>query len=131
MRIVLDTNVLVSALVYGGIPEQILRLVLEKQIEATISPSILAELFEVLVKKFDFDSKRIKSVEQKIKKNFRVVHPKNHFQVLDDDPDNRLLEAALEDNCRYIVTGDKELLEISEFKSVKIIRPAEFFRELS
>lgn len=129
MRVVLDTNILVSALVFGGTPEKVLKLVLEKQIESTISPVLLAELLEVLVKKFNFDSKRTELVEKKIQKFFRIVHPKSYFQVLEDEPDNRLLEAAADDSCDCIVTGDKEVLRLGEFKGVKIITVAQFLEE--
>ena len=58
-KVVLDTNLLISALVFGGKPKQVYNLVLEKQIIGITSPILLAELTEVLTKKFNFELIRI------------------------------------------------------------------------
>jgi len=125
-KVVLDTNVIVSALVYGGKPEQIIRLVLSKEIEAVTSPTLLAELSEVLAKKFNFDQAKIEQTQKKIKEGFRLIQPRKVLTIVKDEPDNRVLEAADAAACDSIVTGDKELLELHAFKDIKIITPAEF-----
>src|SRR3989344_3210533 len=96
-KVVLDTNILISALVYGGKPEQVYNLVLEKQITAIITNILVAELLEGLIKKFI------------------VVRPKKIIKAARDEDDNRVLEAAAEGVCAYIVTGDKDLLELRSF----------------
>ena len=62
-KVVLDTNILISALIYGGKPQQIYNLIFDKRIFAITSSILLAELTEILVKKFNFDLDRIKQLE--------------------------------------------------------------------
>lgn len=126
LKAVLDTNILISALVYGGKPEQVYNLVLEKQIIAVTSNILLAELLEHLIKSFHFEQGRIEQLERIFKKHFIVVHPKKIIKVIRDEDDDRVLEAAVEGNCDYIVTGDKDLLESKFYKSIKIVTPEEF-----
>ena len=125
-KVVIDTNILVSALIYGGKPQQIVDLVFDKRIFAVTSPILLAELTETLIKKFKFDSIRIKQLEKITRKNLQVVHPNKTIQILIDEDDNRVLEAADEGNCDYIVTGDNDLLILGKYKNIKIVTADEF-----
>lgn len=129
-KVVLDTNILISALVYGGKPEQVYNLALEKQITAVTSGSLTAELEEILIKKFSFEQKRIGQLSRIIKKHFLVVYPKTAINVIKDEPDNRVLEAAMEGNCDYIVTGDKDLLSLKRYKNVLILKPDDFLANI-
>lgn len=126
IKVVLDTNILVSTLIFGGKPQQILRLCLEKEINAVTSNFLLAELVETLVKKFKFISPKALFIERKVKKSFELVYPKTTINLLKDKPDNRVLEAAVEGDCNYIITGDKELLELTSYKNVKIVNADNF-----
>lgn len=126
LKVVLDTNILISALLFGGKPRQILKLVLNKQIKAVTSLILLAELSDVLMKKFDFSLEKTSLFEQKIKKYFQVVYPTQTINILKDTADNRVLEAAKTGDCQIIVTGDKELLELKEYKEIKILTADEF-----
>jgi len=126
IRVVLDTNILISALVFGGKPRQILQMVLDREIEGMTSLTLLTEFFEVLVKEFSFSQDKIRLLEKKLKKSFKIVYPKKRIRVLKDGPDNRVLETAVEGDCQYIITGDKELLKLKEFKNVKILTASEF-----
>ena len=129
-RVVLDTNVLVSAIIYGGKPKEILSLVFDKTLTAITSPVLLAELVDVLGKKFAMRSNDVLLVEQEIKKHFVLVYPKQTIDVLENDPpDNRVLEAAVEGICGFIVTGDKELLGLKFFMNTKITTPDQFLGE--
>ena len=126
LKIVLDTNVLVFALIYGGKPEQTYNLILEKQITAVTSVILLAELTETLIKKFKFDLRKIEQLERIIKKHFKIVHPDKTINIVKDEPDNRVLEAAIEGDCEYIVTGDNDLLSLGEYRNIKIITADQF-----
>lgn len=130
LKVVLDTNILVSALIFGGKPEQVYNLVLEKQITAVISMVLFSELLETLIKKFNFVPKRIEQLERVIKKHFKIVYPKATINAIKDDDDNRVLEAALESRCGYIVTGDSDLLDLKTFKNIKIVTPDIFLSAL-
>lgn len=128
LSVLLDTNVIVSALVFGGKPFQILSLALERKIHVVTSAVLLAELADVINKKFPLAREDLRLFEKQAKKTFKFVDPKESIDILEDDPDNRVLEAALEGKCNLIITGDNELLELTKFKDIKIITPGDFLQ---
>lgn len=130
IKTVIDSNILVSALIYQGKPGIVLKLALEKKFITITSHILLSELFEVLVKKFNFSDEKIKQIDKKLTKMFRVVSPKKHLAIVKDDADNRVLEAAVEGKCKYIVTGDKELLELIVYRDIKIVTADQFLKSL-
>lgn len=129
-KVILDTNILISAVGFGGKPREILNLVLKKQIKAFTSPTLLAELEDVIHKKFPILSEDFNRLRRQIKKNFKIVRPKETIEVLKDTDDNRVLEAAIEGNCDYIITGDSELLGLNVYRKVEIITPEQFIKLL-
>ncbi len=58
--------------------------------------------------------------------SFVLVYPKDTVIIVSDDPDNRILEAAVEGKCDFIVTGDKMLLKLGIYKGIKIVTAADF-----
>ncbi len=131
-KVLLDTNILVSAVIYGGTPREILSLVLDKQIIGVTSLVLLAELVDVLRKKFKLTSGDILLIEKEIKKNFILVYPTQTVDILpNNNPDNRVLEAAVAGNCHYIITGDRELLGLKVFQGVNIVTATEFLAKMN
>ncbi len=128
LQAVLDTNVIVSAIIYRGKPRQILELAYEENFQGIISPILFSELTEVLIKKFSLSAGEIGLVEEEIKESFKVVHPKDTINIQKDMDDNRVLEAAVEGRCDYIITGDKELLDSGVYKEIKIVTPDQFLK---
>lgn len=125
-RVVIDTNILISAFVYDGKPKTIFELIALKQIKPITSPSLISELIDVLVKKFHFSTEKINSIEKKIKRRYKIIHPRQSINIISDKADNRVLEAAIEGNCNYIITGDKDLLSLGEYKGIKIVTVSKF-----
>lgn len=130
LKVVLDTNILVSSLIFGGKPQQTEKLVLERKIVGITSLILLAEFIDVLAKRFHFNEFRLRQTEKKIKKNFAIVKPRATIKILKDNADNRILEAAVEGDCRYVITGDKELLSLKSFKGIEILTPDRFLEKL-
>lgn len=130
LRVVLDSNILISAYVYHGKPESVLNLVIEDKIHAIISPALISELFDVLRKKFDVSKSSLLTIESEIKDTFEIVHPRESLAIVRDAADNRVLEAAVEGKCQYIVTGDKELLKFGSYKSIKIVTAEKFLKNV-
>ncbi len=128
-KVILDTNLLISALIFGGKPEQVYNLVLEKQIIGVTSSILVAELTEILIKKFNFELVKTQQLERIIRKHFKIVYPNKIINILRDEDDNRVLEAASESKCSYIVTGDSDLLILKTFNQVKILTPDDFLKE--
>ena len=131
LKVVLDKNVLISAILFGGKPQKVLNLVFRKQIFAVTSHFLLAELGDVLTKKFKYPQIRVLQIEKKIKDSFIIVQPKKSIKILKDDPDNRVLETAVQGKCKYIVTGDKELLNLGKYKKVRVVKVNQFLLEFS
>lgn len=129
-KVVLDTNLLISALIFGGKPEQVYNLVLEKLIIGITSSILLAELTEILTKKFNFELIRVEQLERIIKKHFKIVYPDKTINIVEDDDDNRVLEAAIKGKCNYIITGDRDLLDLIIFKNIKIVTPDNFLSNI-
>jgi len=128
IKVTLDSNILISAIVYGGKPEKVFRLILEKKIIAYISLVIIAEVIEVLTKKFRFNQIKLRQTERKIRKNLRVINPTQIINIVRDPDDNRVLEAAVEGNCDFIITGDKDLLGLEKYKNIKILTAENFLQ---
>ncbi len=121
MRAVYDTNVLVSAFEFGGKPRQVFLLALNGTVALVLSPALLAELADVLKRKFAYSDGAIAYVFDLLANMSDTVTPVVPLAVLTDEADNRVLEAAHEGKCDYIVTGDKKLLELGEYRNVNVV----------
>lgn len=127
MKIVLDTNILISAFIFGGKPRQVLSLVLGGKIQALTSPLLTAEFFDVVNKKFDLSTEELSLAKSHIENKFITIQPRKAINISRDEDDNRVLEAAVEGKCSYIITGDKDLLDLKNYKQIKIVTPEAFF----
>ena len=118
----LDTNVIISAVIFDGKPEKVLKLAREGKIHLVISPAILSEVRKVLTVKFNRDDSEIKRLVKWLVAVGKVVEPKRKISKVNYQPDNRILECALAGKTDYIVSGDKKhLLPLLEFEGIKII----------
>jgi putative PIN family toxin of toxin-antitoxin system len=132
MRAVVDTNVLVSAVLNRGNPYRIYLAWLRRRFELVMSPPLLDELESVLGRRRV--RRRIQWSSDRFNRFFRVlrrravwVEPQNVIDLLTSDPDdNRVLEAAVEGGADYIVTGDRGLLELRVHKETRIVTPRDF-----
>lgn len=131
MKVVADTNVLVSALIFpGGSPEAFYRLVLERRIELVASRPLLAELGRVLTEKFGWEPERAEDAVEQMIRLAEVVHPQDIVSEIEADPaDNRVLEAATEGKADAIVSGDRHLLSLGSWRGIRIQAPAAFVAE--
>ncbi|MGH8686901.1 MAG: putative toxin-antitoxin system toxin component, PIN family [Burkholderiales bacterium] len=127
MRVVLDTNVLVSALVFpGGRGEEALQRILEERDELILSKAILDELLGVLTRKFARDAEALARVAVLLADIAVLVKPGRRLAVLRDAPDNRVLECAVAGKAALIVTGDQAMLALGEHAGVRIVRLADY-----
>lgn len=128
MRVVLDTNVVVSALIFpGGPPEAVYRLAIEGRVALITSKPLLVELGRVLVSKFGWGSEQAEETVAQMGRLGEVVTPSESVQEVADDPaDDRVLEAAAAGAAGVIVSGDRHLLRLGAWRSIAIERPARF-----
>jgi putative PIN family toxin of toxin-antitoxin system len=121
-RVVFDTNILVSALVFpGGKGEAALRRIIEQADQLIVSRPIVDELLEVLARKFARDAEELAHVAVFVTELAMVVAPKRRLRVVKDDADNRILECAVTGRAAAIVTGDKALLALKLYESIRIL----------
>ena len=126
-RVVFDTNILVSALVFpGGQGEAALRRIIEQTDQLVLSRPIVDELLEVLARKFARDAEELAHVAVFVTELAVVVAPKRRLRVVEDDPDNRILECAVAGRADVIVTGDKALLALKLYKKIRIASLREY-----
>jgi putative PIN family toxin of toxin-antitoxin system len=130
-RVVADTNILVSALQFGGKPKQLLDLAVDGQIELAISEAIIAETLRVLRDKFERTADWLTEAERQLRVIARLVEPTEDIKAIDADPsDDRILECAVAAGAEVIVSGDTHLLDLETFRGMPIERVAEFLRAL-
>ena len=123
MRIVLDTNVLVSALGWDGNERAVLLETLSEDIDLLLSESIITEFLNVLAQeKFShIPQKKISLFIEIIIETSILVETKTKVTIIKEDPDdNRILECAIDGKADYIVSGDKDLLNLGKFKNIPI-----------
>jgi len=127
MRVVFDTNILVSALVFpGGQGEAALRRIIEEIDQMALSRPILDETLEVLGRKFARDAEELAHVAVFLCELAVVVAPKRRLRVVKDDPDNRILECAVASRAEAIVTGDKALLALKRYERTRVLTLREY-----
>lgn len=129
MRVLLHTNAIISAILFGGIPRQTLEAVLIGDLELVTSPALLTELESILVRKFEFRGTAAASVRSEMESIAELVEPEEIPTILRDVPDNEVLAAADEDRVNFIVTGDKELLVLGSHGPAQIISPRAFLNQ--
>lgn len=128
MRIVADTNVLVSALIFpGGAPEAVYRVAIEGRVTLVTSAPLLTELGRILSEKFAWGAHRTEEALTGLLRVSEVVEPQQRIAEIEADPDDdRVLEAALEGHVVTIVSGDRHLLALGSWRGIAIASPAEF-----
>lgn len=129
LKIILDSNIIISALFFGGKPHQILDLILNKEIVGIISPYIIFEIKDVLRRrKFEIDEEKIEEVEKLLKKYFQILSPETQVdKIKNNHPDNKILALAIDAQADYLITGDKKhILPLKKIKKTKIVSAEEF-----
>ena len=130
-RVVLDTNIFISALIFGGVPLQVVELCREKKIHLIVSSPILLELARILQVKFDFNKKMALDVLSEIKRVSTVVSPTAKIEIIHKDrDDNKIVECAVEGLAQYIVSGDSHLLDLGHYKNIKILTASSFIKTI-
>lgn len=125
MRIVIDTNVFISGLIFDGVPERVIKAALSDENNVISSSYIINETSRNLNNKFKINPHTLKLYQQVMNK-VDIAYFDPYIHVLSDEDDNRILETAVKGKADYIVTGDKLLLDLKNYKKIKIIKPADF-----
>ncbi len=122
MRVVFDTNIFISTFaIKGGRAHKALLKIIEGRDCLVISKPIVDELLTVLARKFSRDGEELARVAVFVTEIAELVHPRHKIKVLQDEPDNRILECAVAGYADVVVTGDKAMLKLGVFKDIRII----------
>ena len=127
-KLVLDTNNLISALGWKGNPKTIFNMVIDGRFELLFSGEQLNELLRVLdYPKFKFTQEQKDEFVSILSETSTITETKENLNVITKDPsDNLILECAVEGKADYIITGDRHLLELKEFRGITILTPKQF-----
>ena len=133
LKAVFDTNILVSAWFWEGNESKLMESVEEGFIHGYSSKQLIEELCRILgYPKLNLSQDEVESIRSYYLLLFRIVSPMQAVNIMLEDPsDNMVLECALEAEAEYIVSGDHHLLNVGEFRGVKIVTAAELLNILS
>ncbi len=127
MRIVIDTNVLISGVFFGGFPRKILSAVVGQKICACSTAEIIIEYEEIVQEMISRKQGHInRSILSPLIKAMKIIEPVTHVKVCRDPDDNKFLECANDSHALYVVSGDKDLLIIGQYENVQIVTAKEF-----
>ena len=130
-RVVLDTNVLISAILFGGKPGQILNEVIVGRIDCVLSLEILDELSAGLQRpKFGFTANQCLHVIEELHQVCEIIKPSSEISIQISESDDRIiLECAIDADADYIITGDPDLTELHLFNQIQILTPADYLEK--
>jgi putative PIN family toxin of toxin-antitoxin system len=129
-RVVLDTNILVSAFLWPGPPSKVFRLAAGGQIQALTCKELETELTEVLSRpKFQLSSTEVLAILREFQRIAIPVIVTSDFKAVPEDPDDdHLLRLAVDGSAQVLVTGDQHLLSLSKFREIEIVTASEFMK---
>jgi putative PIN family toxin of toxin-antitoxin system len=132
LKAVFDTNIFVSALALpGGQAERAIDLVLDARVHLCISKEIIHEVLGVLAQKFSKGPEELSRTAVFLSELGELVVPRKKLTVLDDEPDNRILECAATGHADAIVTGDRAMLNLKKYQEIRILSLRHFLEEIS
>lgn len=128
MKIILDTNVLISGIFFSGPPAQILQAWRDSTIKIILSEEILVEYQRVAEElSYKFHEVDIEKIIELITIYGEFFEIKNiSVSVCEDPDDNKFLECAIASNCKLIVSGDKHLLDVTGYQGISVLKPRDF-----
>ncbi|MBS3139868.1 putative toxin-antitoxin system toxin component, PIN family [Candidatus Woesearchaeota archaeon] len=127
MAVTFDTNVLLSATLWdGSVAQKLLFDLIRQGVKIYSTTEILSEYQEILKRDFDFSDTEVSEIMGKVLAFVTLVSPQTKIKAVKNDPDDDvIIECAFESESKYIITYDKHLLNLKEFRGIRIIKPEE------
>ena len=127
MRIVVDTNVLISGIFFGGFPRRILTSIINKQLTAWATTEIINEYEEIVEEMIDRKQGHLnRTILAPLIQTMEIIEPVSHIEVCRDPDDDKFLECAKDSHALYVVSGDKDLLFIEKYENIQIVTAKDF-----
>lgn len=131
-RVVFDTNIWISGLLWRGKPYQCLLLVRSQVVQHMHCSEMIAELSRKLRETFGFSENHIRAVLYNLRHVSENVEITGDLHVVSDDPDDdKFIECALVAGAGVIVSGDHHLLDLGEYEGISILSAAEFLAQFT
>ena len=126
--VVYDTNILISGMVWGGVPYDCIKLAMTDNVEGVTCSEIIDEFVEKLTIKLDYSQSRISRIVTRLLDFLRVVKITNELEGITEDPDDdKVIECAVVGGATHIVTGDKKhLLPLQNYQGIRIVTAVDF-----
>jgi putative PIN family toxin of toxin-antitoxin system len=131
IRVVPDTNVIISSIFWKGKPYEVIRKGILEEYHLITSAEILDELAAKLRNKFHFPEEHLQELIDVLLAHCYIVETTSKLDVVRDKKDNKIVECAFDGKADYLVTGDLDLLTLKEFRGIKILTPRKFLEELT
>jgi len=129
MKVVLDSNLLVSAIEFGGKPDTISKLIISRKVVGYISEDIINEVLGILDRKFTYLPVRLVQIRNFLRAAFVVVITGSIPRASRDPKDDHILAITNEQKIDFIITGDKDLLVLRQYRNVPIITVNDFLQK--
>ena len=127
MRIVIDTNVIASAVFYGGKPYLLLRYVMEDCVEVVASKEIVDEYEEIILRlQQKYPAITTKIPLHDILTKLEIIRVSSDIHVSRDPDDDKFISCAMDGKCLYFVSGDSDLLSFGKYEGIEILTVADF-----
>ena len=122
-----DTNVVISGTFFGGNPRRVIEAVVDREVDASASAPILEEYDDVVTEIIrrgyvHFNAEGFRRFVETLD----LVSPTTRVEVCRDPDDDKFIECAVDARALYIVSGDKDLLDLKSFGGVEIVTATEF-----
>ena len=127
MKIVIDTNVLVSGVFFGGVPRKVISAVINREVTACATEEIIEEYNEIVQEMISRKQGKLnKDILAPLVRAMEIIETKTKVELCRDPDDDKFLGCAKDANALYIVSGDKDLLVLKKFENIDIITAKEF-----
>lgn len=127
MKIVVDTNVLISGVFFGGFPRQILSSIVEKRISAFATTEIVDEYEEIVQEMVSRKQGHLnREILSPLIGALEIIESVSNIQISRDPDDDKFINCAKDAHALYIVSGDKDLLVLQQYENIQIITAKEF-----
>jgi putative PIN family toxin of toxin-antitoxin system len=128
-RVIFDTNIFVSGLVFGGRMQLLIEKYLNSDFELCLCDELKTEVLSVLVSKFGFSFEDLQIADQLVSGGRFYPISKPYPKISRDQKDNYLLSLIDVSQAQFLVTGDKDLLVLGEYAGCRILKPSEFLAQ--
>ena len=127
MNIVVDTNVVISGLFFGGYPRKVIESVVNNEFSAYASKPIIDEYLEIVDEMINNKGGGLnKNILMPFINKLNIINPSTTITICRDKDDDKFIECAVDSKSQYIISGDRDLLDIKNFKHLSIITASEF-----